>query len=81
MLNPASAAQAFAVAGFLDVLKAALLSTTPGYLFLFAAAQFASGVRQVSTKAAGLSSRVTAVLGSQWGDEGKGKLADILAKQ
>jgi len=28
----------------------------------------------------GLDSRVTAVLGGQWGDEGKGKLADVLAK-
>ena len=28
----------------------------------------------------GLNSRVTAVMGSQWGDEGKGKLADVLAK-
>ena len=33
------------------------------------------------TKAqAGLSGRVAAVLGGQWGDEGKGKLADVLAK-
>ena len=29
----------------------------------------------------GLSGRVCAVLGSQWGDEGKGKLVDILAKK
>lgn len=29
----------------------------------------------------GLNSRVTAVLGCQWGDEGKGKLVDILAKE
>ena len=29
---------------------------------------------------AGLSNRVAAVLGGQWGDEGKGKLADVLAK-
>lgn len=28
----------------------------------------------------GLDSRVTAVLGGQWGDEGKGKLADVLAQ-
>eukprot|EP00948_MAST-09A_sp_MAST-9A-sp1_P003934 g3934.t1 len=28
----------------------------------------------------GRSSRVTAVLGAQWGDEGKGKLADVLAE-
>lgn len=28
----------------------------------------------------GLDSRVCAVLGGQWGDEGKGKLADVLAK-
>lgn len=27
----------------------------------------------------GLKSRVTSVLGCQWGDEGKGKLVDILA--
>ena len=41
----------------------------------------AGSLRYVSTKAAGVTSRVTAVLGSQWGDEGKGKLADVLAKQ
>lgn len=29
----------------------------------------------------GLNSKVCAVVGSQWGDEGKGKLVDILAKQ
>lgn len=29
----------------------------------------------------GLSSRVTTVLGAQWGDEGKGKLVDILAER
>lgn len=29
----------------------------------------------------GLNSRVTSVLGCQWGDEGKGKLVDILAKE
>jgi Adenylosuccinate synthetase len=40
-----------------------------------------AGVRSVSTKAAGLNARVCAVLGSQWGDEGKGKLADVLAKK
>jgi hypothetical protein len=34
----------------------------------------------VSQKAAGEKARVTAILGSQWGDEGKGKLADVLAK-
>jgi len=28
----------------------------------------------------GLKSKFTVVLGSQWGDEGKGKLVDILAK-
>lgn len=28
----------------------------------------------------GLDSKVTAVLGGQWGDEGKGKLADVLAQ-
>ena len=29
---------------------------------------------------AGLDARVAAVLGGQWGDEGKGKLADVLAR-
>jgi adenylosuccinate synthase len=29
----------------------------------------------------GLQSRVTSVLGAQWGDEGKGKLVDILAEK
>lgn len=37
--------------------------------------------RVVSAKAAGEKARVTAILGSQWGDEGKGKLADVLAKK
>jgi len=37
--------------------------------------------RSASAKAAGLNARVAAVLGSQWGDEGKGKLADVLAKK
>ena len=37
-------------------------------------------LKQVSKKAAGINSRVCAVLGGQWGDEGKGKLADVLAK-
>ena len=37
-------------------------------------------LKQVTKKAAGLNSRVCAVLGGQWGDEGKGKLADVLAK-
>jgi len=31
-------------------------------------------------RVSGLDARVTAVLGGQWGDEGKGKLADVLAK-
>ena len=31
--------------------------------------------------ASGMFSNVCAVLGSQWGDEGKGKLADVLAQQ
>jgi hypothetical protein len=39
-----------------------------------------TGARGISSKAAGFS-RVTAVLGAQWGDEGKGKLADVLAKE
>jgi len=37
----------------------------------------AQGRRGVKT---GLDHRVTAVLGGQWGDEGKGKLSDVLAK-
>jgi adenylosuccinate synthase len=32
-------------------------------------------------KFSNLSIKVTAVLGGQWGDEGKGKLADVLAKK
>ena len=34
----------------------------------------------VSPAVSGIQSRVAAVLGGQWGDEGKGKLADVLAK-
>jgi hypothetical protein len=45
------------------------------------AAGASSGARGISTKAAGVTARVCAVLGAQWGDEGKGKLADVLAKQ
>jgi hypothetical protein len=41
----------------------------------------AGGARYASAKAAGVTSRVTAILGAQWGDEGKGKLADVLAKK
>eukprot|EP00744_Colponema_vietnamica_P000654 GILI01001149.1.p2 GENE.GILI01001149.1~~GILI01001149.1.p2 ORF type:complete len:459 (+),score=163.85 GILI01001149.1:42-1379(+) len=41
---------------------------------IFSAAQSAG-------RNSGLNSRVCAVLGSQWGDEGKGKLVDILAQQ
>ena len=40
-----------------------------------------TGVRHVSAKAAGVKAKVACVLGSQWGDEGKGKLADVLAKK
>jgi len=40
-----------------------------------------TGLRFASAKAAGVTSRVCAILGSQWGDEGKGKLADVLAKK
>lgn len=37
--------------------------------------------RNFSTKChTGLKSKFTVILGSQWGDEGKGKLVDILAK-
>jgi adenylosuccinate synthase len=36
--------------------------------------------RYLSKTAAGVNARVCAVLGSQWGDEGKGKLCDVLAK-
>lgn len=35
----------------------------------------------MSSVLTGLDSKVTAVLGGQWGDEGKGKLADVLAKE
>jgi hypothetical protein len=40
-----------------------------------------AGARFTSKSAAGVDSKLCAVLGSQWGDEGKGKLADILAKK
>ena len=39
------------------------------------------GNRFASAKSAGLNSKVVSVLGSQWGDEGKGKLVDILAEK
>jgi adenylosuccinate synthase len=47
-----------------------------------AAAKHAQSHRASGTlagKVSGLKSRVCAVLGGQWGDEGKGKLADVLA--
>lgn len=41
-----------------------------------------AGVQTTVCAAAGqLSAQVAVVLGSQWGDEGKGKLVDILAQQ
>jgi hypothetical protein len=40
-----------------------------------------SGSRSVSSLKAGVSAKVCAILGAQWGDEGKGKLADVLAKK
>jgi adenylosuccinate synthase len=43
-------------------------------------ASFSSVPGTVSGTVSGLESRVCAVLGGQWGDEGKGKLADVLAK-
>ena len=45
------------------------------------AVRLPTGVRHVSAKAAGVKAKVACVLGSQWGDEGKGKLADVLAKK
>lgn len=36
---------------------------------------------QSTGSASGLDGRVTVVLGAQWGDEGKGKLADVLAEK
>ena len=39
------------------------------------------GARGVSSLKAGVSAKVCAILGAQWGDEGKGKLADVLAKK
>jgi hypothetical protein len=41
------------------------------------AASSVSGGRDAS----GLEGRVAVVLGSQWGDEGKGKLSDMLAEK
>lgn len=39
-------------------------------------------MRSISTHCkTGLKSRVSAIIGSQWGDEGKGKLTDILAQK
>ena len=40
----------------------------------------ATGVLHARGIKSGLNHRVTAVLGGQWGDEGKGKLSDVLAK-
>ena len=40
----------------------------------------AAVTRGCSARAAGVGARVAAVLGAQWGDEGKGKLADVLAQ-
>ena len=51
----------------------------PSHLSVAASAWAARG-RLASAKAAGVTSKVAAILGAQWGDEGKGKLADVLAK-
>jgi hypothetical protein len=52
------------------------------YIPCFFFAAMASRVAKlVSDQAAGVRARVTAIMGSQWGDEGKGKLADVLAKK
>ena len=42
---------------------------------------FTSSSSTSPNKLSGLNSRVCAVLGAQWGDEGKGKLVDVLAKK
>ena len=39
----------------------------------------ANGPGTSPRKAVGPAAKVTVVLGAQWGDEGKGKLVDILA--
>ncbi len=58
-----------------------LVSPLPGMLGRMAGAARAAGTRAMSSFSAserkavsGLTGRVCAVLGSQWGDEGKGKL-------
>lgn len=38
-----------------------------------------NGLGTSAKKAVGPKAKVTVVLGAQWGDEGKGKLVDILA--
>ena len=42
---------------------------------------FRRGLQARSFSASGYNSQVCSVLGGQWGDEGKGKLVDILAKE
>lgn len=43
-------------------------------------ARFFSGSAKSGTCKTGVNSKFCVILGSQWGDEGKGKLVDILAK-
>ena len=47
----------------------------------FAMSSFANGPGTSIRKAVGPKAKVTVVLGAQWGDEGKGKLVDILATE
>lgn len=42
-------------------------------------ANLASPRKKQRTSISGLLSKVTVVLGAQWGDEGKGKVVDVLA--
>lgn len=42
---------------------------------------FAGLAASAAERRAGLDCLVTVVLGTQWGDEGKGKLVDVLAAQ
>ena len=63
------------------LLRALRAAAAPAAAALAARASAASAARRhASAKAAGVTSRMAAILGAQWGDEGKGKLADVLAK-
>jgi len=70
--------QRSAAASFLNLRSTWTQRSTNAAVFGRTLADFTQG-RQFSADMSGYNSQVCAILGGQWGDEGKGKLVDILA--